>query len=556
MASPATEPLVRCRGLSIAYAGVDGSAVRVVDGVGFELGPRDALGIVGESGSGKSTLARALLGYLRAGSRFDGGELRVDGLDVTRAQRAQLARLRGLRVAMVPQNPLAALTHHRRVGWQVEEVLRTRAGLDAASARRRTLELFDEMGLPQPEAIARRHPHQLSGGQRQRVVIAAALACDPALLVLDEPTTALDKHTESQVLDLVLRLKARRGSALVLVTHDLAVVARVCERVMVMKDGRALEEGGTAQVFARPRTPYARMLLASALGEACAPPPAAGAGAPLLEARALGFGYRPPGIFARAPARRTLEGVELRLGRGEVLGVIGESGSGKTTLGLIVAGLMAPHAGTLRFDGASIALPAQRRSADARRRIQMIFQDPLSSLNPRHTVGASIARPLRLFFGMSREAARRRAADHLAELGMAAHFLDRFPRQLSGGQQQRAAIARAFAVQPDLLVCDEITSALDASVQAQVLAQLAELQRRRGTAMLVITHDLGVVRALAPRVIVLRDGRVVEAGETASVFAAPGDPYTASLLESTRAARALAPPPEPAATPPETTDAR
>ena len=543
VAPPSTEPLVRCAGLSISYASPGGPSTRVVDEVSFELAEGDSLGIVGESGSGKSTLARALLGYRRTGSRFDAGSLRLGDVDLVRAGPVELGRLRGLRVAMVPQNPLSSLTHHRRVGWQVEEVLRTRGGMPGAAARARVLELFDEMDLPEPAAIARRYPHQLSGGQRQRVVIAAALACDPALLVLDEPTTALDKQTEAQVLELILRVKARRGAGLVLVSHDLNAIARTCAQVLVMKDGRVVEAGPTAQVFAQPRSDYARMLMHAAVapvGAADTAEAVADDTALLLEARGLCFAWPAPRLsLRRAPARPTLDSVDLSVRPGEVLGVIGESGSGKTTLGLLVAGLMAPGSGDLRFDGASIATVAARRSADVRRRIQTIFQDPLSSLNPRHTVGASIERPLRRLLGLSRAEARARAADCLSELGLGEAYLERYPRQLSGGQQQRVAIARAFAVEPDLLVCDEITSALDASVQAQVLEQLVGLQRRRRTAMIVVTHDLAVVRSVAARVLVLQHGRVVESGPVGTVLNAPDHPYTRALLVASHAAQAL-----------------
>ncbi|MBL8702057.1 MAG: ABC transporter ATP-binding protein [Alphaproteobacteria bacterium] len=555
MAPPDTDVLATARDLSIGYADALGRTIGVVDRVGFRLSAGEALGIVGESGSGKSTLARALLGYRRAGGRFLGGALEFGGVDLARADRATVGRLRGIEVAMVPQNPLSSLTYHMRVGAQIEEVLRTRAGHGRAAARARALELLGAMGLPEPAAIARRYPHQLSGGQRQRVVIAAALACRPKLLVLDEPTTALDKTTEVQVLDLVVRLRRELGTTLVLVTHDLNVVAQVCDRVLVMKDGAVVEEGVVRDVFASPRTAYARTLLDATLRLDAGPAAAAPAAAPILSIEKLGFVYDAPRWFglSRSPARPALTDIDVAVGRGEVLGVIGESGSGKTTLGLIVAGMMGASRGRIDFEGTSLAPRAAQRPADVRRRIQMVFQDPLSSLNPRHTVGAAIIRPLRRFFGLDRRAARARAAALLQELGMGETYLDRYPRQLSGGQQQRVAIARAFAAEPDLLVCDEITSALDASIQAQVLDHLLALQRRSGASMIVITHDLAVIWKMARRVIVLRHGRIVEAGETAEVFAAPRDPYTARLLEAaTRATRATAPStavPQDAATP-------
>jgi ABC-type glutathione transport system ATPase component len=534
VAQPAGDPIIRCEGLSIGYADMLGAVTRVVDDVSFVLERGQSIGIVGESGSGKSTLARAFLGYLRGGGRFLGGRLTVDGVDVTSAEVEAIRALRGLRVAMVPQNPLASLTYHVPVGRQVEEVLRARRGLLRVEAERRAVALFAEMGLPDPETIGRRYPHQLSGGQRQRVVISAALACDPALLVLDEPTTALDKTIESQVLELIQRLRAARGAALALVTHDLNVVADVVEHVLVMKDGRIVEQGRVQNVFRRPQADYTTTLLAASLdlsGEAPRVDPAAEA---LVSVQGLTFSYGRRRWFGRSatPERPTLDRIDMHLGRGEVLGVIGESGSGKTTLGLVLAGLLAPAGGELTLEAASIAMVAARRKPELRRRIQTVFQDPLSSLNPRQTVAPVIMRPLRHFFRLGRAAARAKTATLLADLGLGSEYLDRYPRQLSGGQQQRVAIARAFAAEPDVLICDEITSALDASVAGQVLDELDTLRRRNGTSVILITHDLAVIWRMASRVMVMKDGAVIEHGATADVFAAPRDAYTATLLAS------------------------
>ncbi len=539
------EPLLSVRDLVVSWRGADGRANRVLDGVSFDLDAGETIGIAGESGSGKSTLARALLGHTRTGSVIEAGTVRLGERDLLALTPAALAAVRGREVAMVPQNPLSSLTFHLRVGALVEEVLRHRANLDGRAARERAISLLGEMGLPDPERLARRYPHQLSGGQRQRVVLACALACDPALLVLDEPTTALDKTTEAQVLDLIRRLRVARRGAMAIVTHDLNVVAEICDRVMVMQHGRVVEAGPVRRVFAAPREAYTRTLLGAALQvdtTTRATPPAPGHA--LLRAEALGFSYaRPTLLLRRAPAGpATLAEIAITLHRGEVLGIIGESGSGKTTLGGLVTGLLAPDSGALRFDDAPLPGRAADRSLEQRRRIQMVFQDPLTSLNPRRRVGDQVIRPLRLFHGLDRRSAEARAARLFEELGLDAGLLARFPRQLSGGQQQRAAIARAFAAEPDLLVCDEITSALDASVQAQLLDQLAAMQRRAGTAMLLITHDLSVVWRMAGRVVVMRGGRILEQGETAAVFRAPADPYTAALLSAaTRATRVAEP---------------
>ena len=541
MVQQATDPIVRCEDISIAYVDGVGEPVCVVDRVSFTLERGHSIGLVGESGSGKSTLARALLGYLRGGGRITSGRLIVEGIDVTSASSAALKALRGLKAAMVPQNPLSSLTFHMPVGRQVAEVLRVRRGFARSDAERRTISLFTEMGLPDPDGIAQRYPHQLSGGQRQRVVIAAALACNPSLLVLDEPTTALDKTTEAQVLDLIQRIRAERGTALLLVTHDLNVVADVCRSVVVMKDGRSMEQGVVADVFRSPGTAYTRSLLAAALDLDGRPAAAERGDAPLVSSRALTFSYRRGGWLARRQAtdvRPTLDRIDFSQLRGEVLGVIGESGSGKTTLGNLVVGLAAPSAGDITFEGQSIGRLAGQRDPAMRRRIQMIFQDPLSSLNPRQTIETAVMRPLRHFFGMSHTSAREKAAALLADLGLGSDYLHRYPRQLSGGQQQRVAIARAFAAEPDVIVCDEITSALDASVQAQVLDALDTLRRRNQASVLLITHDLGVIWRMASRVIVLKDGQIVEQGATSAVFSDPTNPYTKGLLAAaSRASR-------------------
>ncbi|WP_353211382.1 ABC transporter ATP-binding protein [Rhodovarius sp.] len=535
------EPVLQVRALCIEWRGADGRTNRVVDGVSFDLAPGATLGIAGESGSGKSTLARALLGHCRPGSAITSGSIRLDGENLASLSEPELARRRGRVMAMVPQNPLASLTFHMPVGRQLEEVLRLRAGLSAKAAGLRALELFGQMGLPEPERLVRRYPHQLSGGQRQRVVLACAIACDPALLVLDEPTTALDKTTEAQVLDLIRRLRMARQGAMVIVTHDLNVVADICDQVLVMQHGRIIEQGAVGTVFSAPREAYTRGLLGAALRvEEASRATHAAPGPTLLEVKGLSFRYARPSLLRRNPlGPPILDGVGLSLARGEVLGVIGESGSGKTTLGGIIVGLLGGEAAAVRFDGRPLPGLSAQRTREQRRRIQMVFQDPLSSLNPRRRVGDAVMRPLQLFRGLERREAARCAASLFEELGLEAALLSRFPRQLSGGQQQRVAIARAFAAEPDLLICDEITSALDASVQAQLLDHLAMMQRRQGTAMLLITHDLAVVWRMAPRVLVMQGGRILEAGATEAIFRNPQNPYTAALLgAASRAARA------------------
>jgi peptide/nickel transport system ATP-binding protein len=516
--------LVEAEGLAIAFADPSGRAGRALDSVTFDLAPGEALGVVGESGSGKSTLARALLGHLRAGARLVGGTLRVGGQEPLALRGAALLEFRRRRIGFVPQGALAALTPHRRVGAQVEEALRAR-GMPAGAARAQALVLMAEAGLAAPGHLAARYPHELSGGQRQRVVIAAALAGEPELLVLDEPTTALDRATEAQILALLRDLRARRGLALLHVSHDLNVIGALADRVVVMRAGRIEEAAPTATLFAGPRSAYARSLLAAV--PRIVPRPPAPPAPPLLEIDALRFCYpRQPG-FALGP-------LSLTLGEGRTLGVVGASGSGKSTLAALIAGLASGHEGRMKLGGQVIGGVARDRPVALRRRIQLVFQDPLASLNPRHSVETIVTRPLRLFAGLDRAAARQRAARLLAEMEIDAALLDRRPQELSGGQQQRVAIARALAAEPVLLLCDEVTSALDVTTQAQVLALLQAWQRRSGAALMVISHDLGVVSRLADDVLVLQDGQARDQGTAMEVLERPRHSYTTNLLATWR----------------------
>ncbi|RYE32989.1 MAG: ABC transporter ATP-binding protein [Hyphomicrobiales bacterium] len=531
---------IEVRDLKLVYRTGPQTETTAVDTVSFSVARGETLGIVGESGCGKSSLARAFLAYTRPGARIAGGSLNVAGLDVLKLKPDQLLQYRGRRAAMVPQNPLSALTPHLTIGQHLVELIRLHKAAGGLTPKKKALELLAAMELPDPAAIYDRYPHQLSGGQRQRVVIAAALVAEPELVILDEPTTALDKTVESQVLDLVSRLQKRTGTTLIYVSHDLNVIARMCERVLVMKDGKVLEDGPTGEVFTRPRTDYARTLIAAIpkLETAKSSNVAPFHGQePALSIEKLDFSYgRPPGwnplrrFFPRPALPPTLADISLAIPPGTTLGVVGESGSGKSTLAALVAGLVAGNGGEIRFDGQILYGLAPRRDRDLRRRVQMIFQDPASSLNPQHTVEQLIARPLQVFFGMSRAAARERTIELLAELGLSATFLDRSPRQLSGGQQQRVAIARAFAGKPDLVLCDEVTSALDVTVQASVLRVMKRLQREHGTTYLFISHDLPVVAEMSDRILVLEKGRIRDYGETGAVLSAPSSDYTRNLL--------------------------
>jgi peptide/nickel transport system ATP-binding protein len=495
--------LLDVRNLQVAYRNPSSDElVLAVDGVSFKVERGETLGIVGESGCGKSTLARALMAYCRPGGTITGGEVLFDGKDILDFSDEQIRELRGSRMAMVPQDPLTSLTYHMKVGPQIDEILQIHQKLDARAARVSTLNLFDGTNLPTPEKIYDRYPHENSGGQRQRVVIAGALACEPDLLILDEPTTALDTTTEMQVLKLVKELRDRLGTALVYITHDLTLTDYICENVLVMREGKVVERGQASRIFSAPQTDYGKMLV-SAIPRIDAeiaekPQPSEEKTIePLLKVEHLSFRYPQrwsiDAMFNPQKEQLAVDDVSFELQRGETLGLVGESGSGKSTIANVVVGLLAPTAGVVTFDGAPINMIDKYRSGELRRQVQIVFQDPLSSLNPRRRIESILTRPLQIFFGMNGPVARDRAVELLEDMELSSDLLKRFPRQLSGGQQQRVAIARAFTAKPDLILCDEVTSALDVSVQAHVLKLLKGLQRKSGADCLFISQDLGVV---------------------------------------------------------------
>ncbi|WP_320777314.1 ABC transporter ATP-binding protein [Streptomyces sp. CRN 30] len=512
--------LVEVEGLTVEFP-AGGHTLRAVDDLSFRLDTGQALGIVGESGSGKSTVAGALLGlHHGTGARLS-GTVRVDGTDVGTASVRELRRLRGGTAAMVFQDPLSALDPYLAVGDQIAEVHRTHAPhVSRRAAREHAVTVLDRVGIPDAARRARSRPHEFSGGMRQRALIAMALACEPRVLVADEPTTALDVTVQAQILDLLHDLRAETGMGLVLVSHDLGVVAGSVDDMLVMRDGRAVERGPVGTVLGAPRQPYTRELLA-AVPRVEAPrtrTPAGGSGGDvLLEATGVRreFGRRKDRTVA-------VDGVSLTVAEGETLGIVGESGSGKTTLGRMLVRLLEPSAGSVRYRG--------RELTDIRSELQMVFQDPVSSLNPRRSIGESVADPLRAAGNLTDAEITRRVRDLLERVGLDPRWYHRYPHEFSGGQRQRVGIARALAPEPRLVVCDEPVSALDVTTQAQVLDLLAELQRELGLGLVLIAHDLAVVRQASDRVVVMREGAVVEEGPADTVYDAPQDPYTKALL--------------------------
>jgi ABC-type microcin C transport system duplicated ATPase subunit YejF len=504
-----------------------------VEDLDLTIGRNEILCLVGESGSGKSVTAQSVLGLLPKGQLvISAGAIRYGRLDLVTLPPVQMRQLRGARISMIFQEPMAALNPVLTVGEQIGEAIRAHERVATHALHRRIEALLASVGLPEPALLRRAHPHNLSGGQRQRVMIAMALALSPDLLIADEPTTALDVTTQMQILRLLKQIQVERHMGILFITHDFGVVAEIADRVAVMRHGRKVEEGDVRQVLAAPRHPYTQALIAAVPRLHSGRTDAAQDAPEVLRTHALAKTYRATGSWFRHSRHVVaVDRVDIAVRRGETLGVVGESGSGKTTLARLIVRLLRPDSGRIDFHGTDLSRLSRSALRPYRRRIQMVFQDPFGSLNPRWAVGEIIAAgPVAQ--GMPRKAALVRAAELLALVGLDPSAIRRFPHEFSGGQRQRIGIARALALEPELLIADEPVSALDVSVQAQVLALLDDIRRRLDLAMLLITHDLRVAAQVCDTVAVMRCGQVVEYGPAAELFARPQHPYTRELIAS------------------------
>lgn len=599
------ETVLSFQDLSIGFVSRAGPLLHVLRNIDLQIQRGETVGLVGESGSGKSTLALAAMGYLKAGLQVTGGSVHFGTHDMFGLSRSALESVRGGKVALVPQNAGQSLTPTLRIGSQLFEAVALHSALPAAEHERRVMALLRQVRMPDPQAMASRYPHELSGGQQQRVAIAMALAGEPDVLLLDEPTTGLDVTTQAHILALLRDINSETRTAMVYVSHDLGAIARVCDRVVVLYAGEMVLAGSARQVLLTPAHPYARGLLNSiprlsqtslpealpgrqplpgdvsdgcSFVERCAlAQPSCRSGRPALQSlpdgsvtrclfhdrsgemaltrpvrttalqagadstaalslNQVAISYAQATVMQQLLGRRpdvphTVADITFSVGAGQTMGLVGESGSGKSSILKALAGLNPPVAGRMSMGAdQSLAPHVDQRTPDHLRRVQLIFQNPDDSLNPRHTVAQILAQPLRLYFGLSGEALHQRSIQLLERVRMGAHYLDRLPSQMSGGEKQRVAIARAFAAEPDIVLCDEVTSALDVSVQAAVLDLLNDLKHDKGTTYLFVSHDLAVVRALADSVAVLYQGRLCEIGPAAEVFSAPFHPYTEVLL--------------------------
>lgn len=529
------EPVLRISGLSIAFRS-GGELVSAVNDVSIDVGAGETVAIVGESGSGKSTTAAAINRLLPENGVITAGSIRFEGREITELGENELVKLRGAGIGLVPQDPMSNLNPLRRVGDQIGEALEVHGFGTGGAVRARVIELLDLVGIADPERRSRQYPHEFSGGMRQRALIAMGLACRPRLLIADEPTSALDVTVQRRILDQLDELTGQMGTAVFLITHDLALAAERADRIVVMFRGRIVETGTSQEVLTNPQHEYTRQLLAAApsLASRREALPFRGAGTdprPLIEVTDLRkeFSLRAP--KAGDPTTFTaVDGVTFTISRGKTVSIVGESGSGKSTTANLVLGLEQITAGRIAFDGTDLTTLKRRELFAFRRRVQPVFQNPYASLDPRYTVEESIAEPLKVHRIGNATSRRRRVAELLEQVSLPGAMSSRLPHELSGGQRQRVAIARALALEPELVVLDEAVSALDVLVQAQILELLASLQSRLGLSYLFISHDLAVVRMISDEVHVMQRGRIVESGTPEEIFDHPQDPYTRELL--------------------------
>ncbi len=551
-----TQPILSVRDLTTDFRS-EGEWKRVVRGVSFDIGPRETVALVGESGSGKSVSALSIMRLTPPDASRIGGQVLLEGRDLLKLPKADMRRIRGDDIAMIFQEPMTSLNPVLTVGFQIAEALILHRSLSRSAAEAETLRLLEKVRIPAAKARLHDYPHRFSGGMRQRVMIAMALACRPKLLIADEPTTALDVTIQSQILDLIKLLQDEEGMSVLFITHDMGVVAEIADRTVVMYGGVAVEAGPTTKIFAQPEHPYTRSLLSAVpklgsmtgrprpmrfpvvdrtTGAATDPgetPDTVQAGVrPVLEVRDLTTRFEiRGGLFSRVTGRvHAVERVSFSLLPGETLALVGESGCGKSTTGRSVMRLIEPLSGSVLLDGEEVTTLDARALRDRRKRMQMIFQDPFASLDPRMTVGAAIAEPLLINKLATRREARDLTADLLRKVGLQPDMAGRFPHEFSGGQRQRIAIARALAVRPKLIVADEAVSALDVSVKAQVVNLMLDLQAEMGLAYLFISHDMAVVERVSHRVAVMYLGEIVEIGPRAAIFGNPQHPYTKRLL--------------------------
>ena len=523
-----SQPVLKIDKLSVRVTGTEHHVVRQVS---FEVRPGETLCMVGESGSGKSVTSLSVMGLLpKGGLQADSGSILLEGEDVLKAAPDRLRELRATRMAMVFQEPMTALNPVETAGHQIDEVLRVHRRLTARERRASVLAMMRDVQLPEVERTYDAYPHQLSGGQRQRIVICMALILEPKLLIADEPTTALDVTTQHQILSLMRELQRKHDTAVLFVTHDFGVVAEQADRIVVMNQGQVVEMGTRDEILARPREAYTRMLVSS-VPSLIPRRRELPAGDIVLDVVGLNKTYAEKRFFGGGRTIAAAQEVRLSVRRGEILGLVGESGSGKSTVARCVVRLIDPSSGVIRIKGVDVAQLSGRELRPLRQRVQIIFQDPYRSLNPRRRVGESMIEGM-LNFGTPRAQALQNAAELLRVVGMDTEAMQRYPHQFSGGQRQRICIARALALEPDLLVADEAVSALDVSVQAQVLKLVEEIRSLTGIAVLFITHDLRVAAQICDTIVVMQQGRVVESGPAHEVLASPRQPYTQALIDA------------------------